>query len=36
MDARGLDESQLVDGARRSSLEELTDSTLWADRILTF
>lgn len=36
MDARGIDESQLVEGARRSSLEELTDSTLWADRVLTF
>jgi uncharacterized protein involved in oxidation of intracellular sulfur len=36
MDARGVDESQLVEGARRSSLEELTDSTLWADQVLTF
>lgn len=36
MDARGIDEKQLVEGARRSSLEELTDSTLWADRILCF
>jgi uncharacterized protein involved in oxidation of intracellular sulfur len=36
MDARGIDEKQLVEGARRSSLKELTDSTLWADRILCF
>jgi uncharacterized protein involved in oxidation of intracellular sulfur len=36
LDARGLDESQLVDGARRSSLEELADWTLWADRVITF
>jgi hypothetical protein len=26
----------LVDGARRSSLEELTDWTLWADKALSF
>jgi sulfur relay (sulfurtransferase) complex TusBCD TusD component (DsrE family) len=34
--ARGIDEKLLVVGARRSSLEELTDSTLWADRTLCF
>jgi uncharacterized protein involved in oxidation of intracellular sulfur len=28
LDARGLTEELLVDGARRSTLEELTDSTL--------
>jgi uncharacterized protein involved in oxidation of intracellular sulfur len=31
MDARGLTEAELVDGAVRSSLEELADWTLWAD-----
>jgi uncharacterized protein involved in oxidation of intracellular sulfur len=36
LDARGLSEEQLVDGARRSTLEELTDWTLWADQVLTF
>ena len=36
LDARGLSEDQLVDGARRSTLEELTDWTLWADKVLTF
>lgn len=36
MDARGLTDEQLVDGSRRSSLEELTDWTLWADKIVTF
>jgi len=36
MDARALDESKLVDGARRSSLEELTDWTIWADQVITF
>jgi uncharacterized protein involved in oxidation of intracellular sulfur len=36
MDARGIDESEIVEGARRSSLEELTDWTLWADQVVTF
>jgi uncharacterized protein involved in oxidation of intracellular sulfur len=36
MDARGLAEPMLVDGARRSTMEELTDWVLWADRTLTF
>lgn len=36
MDARGLREEQLVDGARRSTLEELTDWTIWADKVVTF
>lgn len=34
LDARGLTEQQLVDGARRSTLEEMTDWTLWADKVL--
>jgi uncharacterized protein involved in oxidation of intracellular sulfur len=36
MDARALRDEQLVEGARRSSLEELTDWTLWADKVVTF
>lgn len=36
MDARGIDENEIVEGARRSSLEELTDWTLWADQVVTF
>ena len=36
MDARGLAGNELVDGARRSTLDELTDWTLWAERTLTF
>jgi uncharacterized protein involved in oxidation of intracellular sulfur len=36
MDARGIDERRLVDGARRSTLEELVDWTLWADKVVTF
>jgi uncharacterized protein involved in oxidation of intracellular sulfur len=36
LDARGLGEQLLVNGAHRSSLDELTDWTLWADQTLTF
>ena len=36
MDARGITEEMLTEGARRSSLEELTDWTLWADKVVTF
>lgn len=36
MDARGIDEGEIVEDARRSSLEELTDWTLWADQVVTF
>jgi uncharacterized protein involved in oxidation of intracellular sulfur len=36
MDARAIREDQLVEGARRSTLEELTDWTLWADKVVTF
>jgi uncharacterized protein involved in oxidation of intracellular sulfur len=36
MDARALDESELVEGARRSTLGELGVWTLWADKALVF
>lgn len=36
LDARGIDEGQLVDGVHRSTLDELTDWTLWAEETLTF
>jgi len=36
MDARGLQDPDLVQGSRRSTLEELTDWTVWADRVLVF
>jgi uncharacterized protein involved in oxidation of intracellular sulfur len=36
MDARGLEEAKLVEGVRRSTLEELADWVLWAERTLTF
>ena len=36
MDARGITKGELVEGSHRSSLDELTDWTLWADQVLTF
>ncbi len=36
MDARALPEEALVEGARRSTLEEVTDWTLWADKVVSF
>ena len=36
LDARGICDEMLAEGARRSSLEELTDWTLWAERVLVF
>lgn len=36
MNARALDESEIVEGAKRSSLEELSEWTLWADNVVTF
>lgn len=36
MDARGVDEEGLVEGTRRSGLEELADWTLWADKVVSF
>jgi uncharacterized protein involved in oxidation of intracellular sulfur len=36
MDARGIGEAALVQGAHRSSLEEFTDWTLWADQTVSF
>lgn len=36
MDARGISEAMLTKGSQRSSLEELTDWTVWADKVVTF
>jgi uncharacterized protein involved in oxidation of intracellular sulfur len=36
IDARGITESSLAASARRSSMGELTDWTLWADQVVTF
>lgn len=36
LDARGLSDGDLIEGVRRSTLAELTEWTLWADRTLVF
>lgn len=36
MDARGINDTELIDGARRSTMDELAGVTLEADRVLVF
>jgi len=36
MDARGIAPDELAEGTRRSTLDEMTEWTLWADRVLVF
>jgi uncharacterized protein involved in oxidation of intracellular sulfur len=36
MDARGFTDADLTSGVRRSSMPELAEWTLWADRVVTF
>ncbi len=36
MDARGITEAELADGTRRSTMEQLTDWTQWAEKSLVF
>jgi uncharacterized protein involved in oxidation of intracellular sulfur len=36
MDARGLSEGEMMDGARRSSMDELAGATLEAAKVLVF
>ena len=36
MDARGIADTMLAEPARRSSLDEVTDWVLWADKTVTF
>jgi uncharacterized protein involved in oxidation of intracellular sulfur len=36
MDARGLKDTDLAEGARRSTLDELAEWTLWAEKVLVF
>ena len=36
MDARALSETALIDGAHRSTIDELVDWTLWADKVISF
>ncbi len=36
MDARGIVEAELIEGVRKSSMDELTDWTIWADKVIVF
>ena len=36
MDARGMTEGELVEGARRGTMVQLTEWTVWADKVLVF
>ena len=36
MDARGITESELIEGTHKSSLAELTTWTQWADKVIVF
>ena len=36
MDARGIKDGMLIDGAHHSSMDELAEWSLWADKVLTF
>ena len=36
MDARGIDQTELMDGARRSTMDELAATTAAADKVLIF
>jgi uncharacterized protein involved in oxidation of intracellular sulfur len=36
MDARGLTDTELLDGARRSSMDELANATIAADKVIVY
>ena len=36
MDARGIGDGDILDGAHRSTLAELSEWTAWADKVLVF
>jgi uncharacterized protein involved in oxidation of intracellular sulfur len=36
MDARGITAADLIEGAHRGTLDELTEWTLWADKAMVF
>jgi uncharacterized protein involved in oxidation of intracellular sulfur len=36
MDARGMAAAEIVEGAHRSSMEELAQWTQWADKVVVF
>ena len=36
MDARAIGDASLVDRVRRSTLEQATDWTLWAEKVVSY
>jgi uncharacterized protein involved in oxidation of intracellular sulfur len=36
IDARGITAAELMEGAKRSTMDELTAWTIWADKVLVF
>ena len=36
MDARGITDAELTPGTRRSTLNELAEWTVWADKVIVF
>jgi uncharacterized protein involved in oxidation of intracellular sulfur len=36
MDARGIGDADLIDGARRGTLAQMAEWTMWADKVLVF
>ncbi|MFA5826075.1 MAG: DsrE family protein [Gallionellaceae bacterium] len=36
MDARGMGDGDIIDGTHRSTLAELAEWTIWADKVLVF
>jgi uncharacterized protein involved in oxidation of intracellular sulfur len=36
MDARGITDAELAEGTHRSTMDKLTDWTIWADRVVVF
>jgi uncharacterized protein involved in oxidation of intracellular sulfur len=36
MDARGLTDGEIIEGAARSTMDELTERTIEADKVLVF
>ena len=36
MDARGMAEERLIEGAKRGTMDILTEWTVWADKVLVF
>lgn len=36
LDARGIVETEIIDGTKKSTLAQLAEWTIWADKVITF